>query len=156
MPYRASAQYIFVGRDPRDVFMSMWNHYSAYTPEMYRRVNETPGRVGPPLPPCPGDIHEFWRLWTTRGWFEWETEGWPHWSNFRHVQSWWTFRHLPNILHVHYNDLLADLAGEIARIAGWLGIDCPPDRLAGIAELTSFRGMKRDAELLEPTAGAAC
>jgi aryl sulfotransferase len=152
LPYRDNAQYIVVGRDPRDVFMSMWNHYSAYTPEFYERANATPGRVGPPLPPCPQDIRAFWAMWINRGWFAWESEGYPHWANLRHVQTWWNYRHQPNILFVHFNDLLADLEGEIARIAAWLGIDCPPDTRAAIAGLLTFESMKRDADQLNPQA----
>jgi len=35
-------------------------------------------------------------------------------------------RHLPNILFVHYNDLKADLEGEMRRIARFLEIEVPP------------------------------
>jgi aryl sulfotransferase len=150
--YLEQAKYIVVGRDPRDVFMSLWNHYSAYTPSMYEAVNETPGRVGPPLEPCPKDIRDFWALWINKGWFAWESEGYPHWSNFRHVQSWWNYQHLPNVLLVHFNDLLADLAGEIARIAHYLEIDCSRATLSAIADLVTFKNMKRDAETLVPDA----
>lgn len=149
---RENTKYIVVGRDPRDVFMSMWNHYSSYTPEFIEAVNEMPGRVGPPLPPCPGDIREFWHMFINRGWFDWESEGYPHWSNLRHVQTWWLERAQPNVLFVHHSDLLADLAGEIRRIATFLAIDCPPDILAGVTDLVSFVSMKRDAEALDPGA----
>ena len=150
--YLDQARYIVVGRDPRDVFMSLWNHYSAYTPAMFEAMNETSGRVGPPMEACPDDIRELWALWIKRGWFEWESEGYPHWSNFRHVQTWWIYRHLPNILFVHFNDLLADLDGEIARIAGHLKIKCPPTTLKAIADMVTFKSMKRDAETLKPEA----
>ena len=33
--YFPQAKYIVVGRDTRDVFMSLFNHYSAYTEFMY-------------------------------------------------------------------------------------------------------------------------
>ena len=39
-----------------------------------------------------------------------------------HIQSWWNYRHLPNILFVHYNDLKENLTGEIRRIADFLAI----------------------------------
>ena len=143
-------QYIVVGRDPRDVFMSLWNHYRAYTSEVMAAMNETPGRVGPPMPLCPNDIHEFWDQWITRGWFDWETEGYPHWSNLRHVQTWWDYRHLQNTLFVHFNDLLADLPGEIRRLADYLKISCSDDMVQSIAELTTFASMKRNAKQIGP------
>ena len=152
---RENTKYIVVGRDPRDVFMSMWNHYAAYTPELFAAVNDKPGRVGPPLQPCPEDIREFWQMFISRGWFDWESEGYPHWSNLRHVQTWWQERAQPNILFVHYNDLLADLAGEIGRIATYLDIECAPETLSAITERVTFISMKRDAEALDPEAAFA-
>ena len=123
--YDSRLKYVYVARDARDVFMSFWNHYGSYTEEAYARFNGTPGRVGPELPRCPNDIHELWRNWITRGWFEWETEGYPFHANLHHVQSWWDYRHLPNILFVHYADLLADFEGEARRVAGFLEIEVP-------------------------------
>jgi len=46
---REKSKYIIVGRDPRDVFMSFWNHYSNYTDEFIAEMNDTPCRVGPPF-----------------------------------------------------------------------------------------------------------
>jgi aryl sulfotransferase len=77
--YDPRVKYIYVGRDARDVFMSLWNHYRSYTEAAFIGFNSTPGRVGPELPRCPDDIHEGWHNWITRGWFEWETEGYPFW-----------------------------------------------------------------------------
>src|SRR5258708_9631282 len=72
LPYFPQVKYIVVGRDARDVFMSMWNHHSNYIPEVYEGMNNTPGRVGDPMPPCPANIRDFWRGWISRRWFEWE------------------------------------------------------------------------------------
>ena len=149
---RKGTKYIIVGRDPRDVFMSFWNHYSSYTREFIAEMNDTPGRVGPPLRPCPDDIHALWNMWINKGWFEWETEGYPHWSNLHHVQTWWHDREQPNILFVHFNDLLADLEGEIGRIADYLDIECPSETVSAIADLVTFKSMKRDAEAIGPNA----
>src|SRR5262249_25037093 len=146
LPYFAGMKYIVVGRDARDVFMSLWNHYSNYTPEFMGLLNNTPERVGEPLPVAPPDILAFWRKWTSAGWFEWESEGYPFWSNLRHVQTWWNYRHLPNILFVYYNALLADLPREIGRIADYLDIKLSKSMRDEIVELVSFSSMKRDAE----------
>jgi aryl sulfotransferase len=143
-------KYIVVGRDARDVFMSLWNHYSNYTPEFMDVLNSTPLRVGDPMPVPPTDILAFWRKWTSAGWFEWESEGYPFWSNLRHVQTWWNYRQLPNIFFVHYNALLADMPGQIVRIADYLGIELSKTMRDDIAELVSFSSMKRDAEEINP------
>ena len=51
-PYFPEAKYVVVGRDTRDVFMSLWNHYSAYTDLAYSLFNdsERPGLRVPALP----------------------------------------------------------------------------------------------------------
>lgn len=150
LPFFPQVRYVVVGRDARDVFMSLWNHYRAYTPEFYRLLNESPGRVGDSLPLCPKEARLFWYLWITRGWFEWESEGYPFWSNMRHVQSWWDFRHLPNVLFVHFNDLLSDLRGEVLRVADFLDIEVPEDALPSVLNAVTFTTMKANAERIWP------
>jgi aryl sulfotransferase len=146
LPYREDLRYILVGRDPRDVFMSLWNHYRNYSPLVIKLVNEVPGRVGDPFPPCPDDIHELWSSWISRGWFEWESDGWPWFSLLHHAQSYWNHRHLPNLFFVHYADLKADLEGEIRRIAGFLGIEHTDEAFRGIAEAVHFDTVKKNPE----------
>ena len=149
LPFYSQVKYIVVGRDARDVFMSLWNHYRNYRPEFYERANH-PAHVRRPLPRCPEDVHEFWRQWMTKGWFEWESDGYPFWSILHHTQTWWDFRHLPNILFVHYNDLLQDLKGGIRRVARFLEIDASEELLSRIAGAVSFGSMKRQADRLVP------
>ena len=153
LPFHPELKYIFVGRDPRDVFMSMWNHYKNFSDAAMARFNLTVGRVGDELPPCPEDIHEFWRGWLTRGSFAWEREGYPWWSNLRLAQTWWNFRHLENILFVHYADLLADLEGEMKRVAKYLRIEVPADRWLGMVRNATFQSMKANGDKILPFAG---
>ena len=155
LPYYPQIKYIVVSRDPRDVFMSLWNHYDSYTPDTYEHFNSPPGRVGAPHPVCPQTVREFWQLWITRGWFEWENEGYPFWSNMRHVQTWWDCRHLPNFLFVHYNHLKQDPADQILRVADYLDIEVCTEDLARVVESTSFDTMRaaaiaREAEREKP------
>lgn len=150
LPYYPQVKYIVVGRDARDVFMSFWNHYSNFTDATYAGLNDPRGRIGPPMPPCPQDIHECWTNWINRGWFEWESEGYPHSGNLYHTQCWWKFRHLDNILFVHFNDLLANLAEEIRRIAGYLEIDLSEEALSTIAQAVSFSSVKQSAAMMGP------
>lgn len=144
LPFYSQVKYIVVGRDGRDVFMSMWNHYRNFTDEFLETLNET----GFPFIKCPDDIRELWQMWITKGYFEWETEGSPFWSNFRHVQTWWNIKDLPNVLFVHYSDLLADLEGELRRIIAYLDMDVPDDILLKIADAVTFKTMKQNAEKL--------
>jgi aryl sulfotransferase len=151
--YDARIKYLYVARDARDVFMSLWNHYTTMTDEFFALMNGLGGRVGEELPRPAGDIHTFWRDWTTRGWFPWETDGWPYWSHLYNVQSWWNFRALPNLRLVHYNDLLQDTEGEIRRMAEFLEIDVPERCWPGIVKAVSFEEMKRQGERYAPGGG---
>jgi aryl sulfotransferase len=87
LPFHPSIKYLYVGRDPRDVFMSFHNFYSNFTPQAIDGWNGILGRVGDELARCPDDIHTFWRTYMTKGSFPWETEGFPTVSVLHHVQS---------------------------------------------------------------------
>lgn len=148
LPFFPQVHYLVVGRDPRDVFVSLWNHHSNYTPAGLEMIasyaNETPGRVGQRFPAAPEDIHTFWREWIGQGWFAWESEGYPYWGNLHHTQSWWAYRHLPNIHFVHYNDLSSNLTGEVRRIAAFLGIALAEESLSGMLQALSLDAMRED------------
>ena len=146
LPYFEQVKYIVVGRDARDVFMSLWHFYRGFGDSFYEKVNrDWPGKS---FPRCPEDISDFWRDWIGKGWFEWESEGYPFWSNLRHVQTWWDFKYLPNILFVHFNDLLGNLETEIQRVADFLDIDLPSGLRPKIAEAVTFKNVKQNAEQL--------
>jgi len=153
MRYERQLKYLYVARDARDVFMSLWNHYTNMTDEFMTLMNLLLGREGEEFPPVSGDIHDFWRSWMTRSTFPWESDGWPYWSHLSNVQSWWNFRHLPNIQLVHYADLLADTEGEMRRIAAFLEIDVPEDRWSEIVGAVSFGEMRRQAAAYVPGGG---
>jgi aryl sulfotransferase len=149
LPFYPQVKYIVVGRDIRDMFMSMWNHYSHFTPASYARFNDS-ARVGEPFPICPDDIHVFWKEWITRGKFAWESEGYPFPGNMHHIQSWWHYHHLDNILFVHYNDLLANLQSEVQRISSFLQIELPLKSLVNLLPSLSLESMRRDREKNNP------
>lgn len=149
LPYFENAKYVCVGRDARDAFMSLWNHYRSYTPEAYALFNSGEAAADP-CPRCPDDIHEFWAWWIARGAFPWQGSGYPFSSHFEHFQCFWEFRQLPNILLVHYNDLKADLGLEMRRIADFLEIQVPEDLWPVLVQSAGFEAMKRDGEKLLP------
>jgi len=153
MVYDERLKYLYVARDGRDVFMSLWNHYANMTDEIMTLFRLTPGRVGDELPPPPDDVHAFFRTWVSQGWFEWERDGWPYWSHLYNVQSWWDYRDAPNIQLVHYGDMLADTEGSMRRIADFLEIDVPEARWPAIVKAVSFQEMKRQGEKYAPGGG---
>lgn len=140
------ARYIFVGRDGRDVVWSLHNHFVNANADFYAALNDTPGRVGPPVDRPPADTGVFFREWL-------EGDGYPLWSFWENVESWWAIRELPNVKLVHFNDLKADLAGGIADIADFLDIAIAPDRHDAIVAHCSFDYMKAHAENAAPLGG---
>ena len=139
-------KYIYVGRDLRDVFMSMWNHHRNYTDETLEQIRGFDDELGKAWPDCPDDIKAFWRDWISRGPFPWESDGYPYWSSLHHLATWWRYRHLANILFVHFNDLKADIEGEMRRVAAFLGIAVPEAAWPGLADAVSIETMRANAD----------
>ena len=145
--FSPQAKYIYIGRDGRDVVWSMYNHHANANQSWYDVLNETPGRVGPPIEEPPDDIRQYWHSWLER-------DGHPFWPFWENVQSWWQIRHLPNVLLVHFTNLKQDMPGEIRRIAHFLDIPINESRWAAILEHCSFDWMKRNATKSVPLGGA--
>ena len=145
LPWNERVKYVYVGRDGRDVFMSWWNHYAAFTDTAYQLLNSGPDFAGEPLARCPDDIHELFDGWVHRASFPWEQDGFPCWSHFYHAQSFWKFRQLTNIHFVHYSALKADLAGEMRKLAAFLGIAVEEATWPARIDGASFESMKREA-----------
>jgi hypothetical protein len=70
-----------------------------------------------------------------------------------HVAGWWAHRDDPNVLFLHYEDLVHELAGSLRRIAGFCGLDVAPDRFAGILERCGFAFMKAHEGQFDPLLG---
>ncbi|MEM7537101.1 MAG: sulfotransferase domain-containing protein [Chloroflexota bacterium] len=143
LPYYPQVKYVVIGRDARDVFMSLWNHFSNYEDDFYQKLDEVSALLSGPCPRCPEDIHSFWEGWINQGWFDWEQEGYPFWGNMHHAQTWWHYRHLDNVEMFHYDDLLTDTVGEIKRIAELLGIEISDEALSAIVEYSSLSAMRQ-------------
>jgi aryl sulfotransferase len=153
IPFYEGNRYIVVGRDARDVFMSMWNHHMNYS-EMIRGVRtEFEQQSGRDFPMDFEDIHAFWKVWVSKSWYEWEGDGFPYWSHFHHLKTWWEYRHLSNIHFVHFADLLDDPAPALRAIANHLGISIDEAKFPGVLERITFKVMKKDFGNIMPEAG---
>ena len=119
LPFYDEVKYIHVARDGRDACMSFHNHGTGFTGKMLEGLNkagledDTIGRPYPYIDPDPG---RFFHQWITRGEVPGHEEGSPSMSYFHFERSWWEARNRPNVLLVHYNDLKADLSGEMHRV----------------------------------------
>jgi len=145
--FSEKVKYIYIGRDGRDVLWSMFNHHSNANDAWYEALNDTPGRVGPPIGRPPESIIAYYLDWLGRDGHPW----WPFWENIR---SWWEIRDLPNVFLLHFADLKRDLPGEIRRIAEFLEIPIDESKWDGILEHCSFEYMKANATASVPLGGA--
>jgi aryl sulfotransferase len=153
IPFFEGNRYIVVGRDGRDVFMSLWNYHMNYTGPIKEVIADFEQRTGRAFPLDYPDIASLWKAWISKGWYDWEGDGFPYWSHFHHIKTWWEYRHLPNIHFVHFADLLNDPAPQIRAIAKHLGIEIDEEQFPGILERITFKGMKKDFGKIMPEAG---
>ena len=147
LTFSPKARYLYIGRDGRDVVWSFYNHHAKANQLWYDALNDTPGRVGPPIERPDPDIRRYFRTWL-------EQDGQPFWSYWENISTWWAARHLPNVRLVHFNRLKADLEGEMRAIAGFLGVDIAEDRWPEIVRHCGFDYMKQHAEQMAPLGGA--
>ena len=145
--FSPKAKYIYVARDGRDVVWSFYNHHANANQLWYDALNDTPGRVGPPIERPDPDVRRYFRRWL-------EEDGYPIWSYWENIRSWWEARQTPNIMLVHFNDLKADLEGEMRRIADFLGCDIDEERWSTIIDHCTFAYMKKNAAHVAPLGGA--
>lgn len=145
--FSPQAKYIYIGRDGRDVLWSLYHHHTTANESWYDALNNTPGRIGPPMEKSPADIRQYYHDWLDKDGHPW----WPFWHNIR---SWWDIRNLPNVTLLHFANLKKDMPGEIRRIAAFLDIAVDETKWNGILEHCSFAYMKAHAAKSVPLAGA--
>jgi len=145
--FSAAAKYLYIGRDGRDVVWSLYNHHVNANGLWYEALNDTPGRVGPPIEPPPDSIHQYFLDWLDR-------DGYPFWPFWENVRSWWAIKDLPNVLLLHFAEMKADMPGQIRRVAEFLETPIDDSRWPAILEHCSFAYMKRHAAQSVPLGGA--
>ncbi|MFZ5834359.1 MAG: sulfotransferase domain-containing protein [Pseudomonadota bacterium] len=145
--FSPKAKYLYIGRDGRDVMWSMHNHHANANALWYESLNNTPGRVGPPIDPPTDDIHQYFLDWLDK-------DGFPFWPFWENIRSWWEIRHLPNVMLLHFNDLKADMPGQMRQIARFLQIPIDEGRWPAMLEHCSFDYMKQHGEKTVPLGGA--
>ena len=150
IPYFDNVTYLFVARDPRDAFISMGNHQQKHEPRGDAAFHESAAgaRCGDaaPVRRCAARF----RNWISASGIP--EEGVPTEFNvLHHAQTFWEFRHLPNIHLFHYSDMRADLAGQMRRVADAAGITVDAALWPKLVEAASFERMKENADALAPT-----
>jgi aryl sulfotransferase len=145
--FSPKAKYLYLGRDGRDVVWSMFNHHVNANQLWYGALNDTPGRVGPPIGHPPTDIRQYWRDWM-------DSDGHPFWPFWDNIRTWWAVRDLPDVMYIHFDAMKRDMPGEIRLIAEFLDIPIDEARWDRIVEYCTFDWMKANATKSVPLGGA--
>ena len=74
-------------------------------------------------------------------------------SHHHHAASFWPYRDLPNVLMVHYADLLADLEAQMRRVAAFTQIEVAEDAWPELVAAARFDAMKQEAIRNEEQSG---
>ena len=155
LPLHADVTYLVVGRDPRDVAISLEHHVANMDFEHFLALraaavgNEDLAEL--PERPVPSeDPVERFRTFVAD---ETPGRGGPPTlaSVLHHLDTGWQRRHEPNVALFHYADLKADLAGELLRLARVLGIPCSPERARALAPEASLARMRERAAEVAPS-----
>jgi aryl sulfotransferase len=147
VPIEPEVSYLVVARHPLDVAVSLYHQGDNINRDRLRQLTGAPPERG--APPARPPLH----TWLVR-WIELDSDPRTELDSLPgvlwHLTDAWRRRREPNVLLVHYDDLLADLDGQMRGIAAWLGIDVPARRWSALVEAATFAAMRRKAAVLVP------
>jgi hypothetical protein len=150
IPLDPRATYIVVGRHPLDMAVSLYHQGDNINRARVRQLagQPEPDRPPPPRPP----LHEWLLRWIGRDALpQQEMDSLP--GVMWHLSDAWARRDEPNVVLVHYDDLSADLDGEMRRLAALLGITVPDKTWASLVKAATFGQMRAAAARVSPDPG---
>jgi aryl sulfotransferase len=158
IPADPQVTYITVGRDPRDVAISLRNHGRNLKRDVIRRLIHVAVHPGDEAAEAPADGHDERDLLDERTYLlRWVDNDDPPYVNLDSLRAlvWtqsraWIRRTEPNVMLLHYADLSADLAGQMRRIAERLGIEIDENAWPELVEAATFQQMRNRADELAP------
>jgi len=150
IPVEPQVSYVVVARHPLDMAVSLYHQGANINRERLSQLTGAPPPEGPA--PTPRPLHT-WLL----DWIERDSDPRQDMDSLPgvlwHLADAWQRRAEPNVLLVHYDDLLADLPGQMRRIAARLGIEVPAERWPTLERAATFAEMRQQARALVPNTG---
>jgi aryl sulfotransferase len=150
LPYFEEVSYVFCGRDPRDVFLSMCDHMRNLSQATMADIARRAGLAEPP--PLPENPNELFPLWLTLGEQPWQRDGFPFGSVLDLTLTYWEYRRLPNLIFLHYADLTTHLDEEMRRLSAFLQIPVDEEKWPTLIRAATFESMKGNAGHVAPGA----
>ncbi|MGH8791941.1 MAG: sulfotransferase domain-containing protein [Stackebrandtia sp.] len=153
VPSDPRVTYLAVGRDPRDVAISLFHQGKNLDRERVRVLTGEPARKDETTPEGPPKTER-------EGFLRWvDNEDDPHenldtlYGLVWQQQRAWDRRDESNVALVHYADLKRDLKGQMRRLAELLEIDVAASTLPGLAEAATFGRMRKRSADYAPDEG---
>jgi hypothetical protein len=146
LPLDPRATYIVVARHPLDAAVSLWHQGNNIDRERLQDLTGTPAPVGEaPRPP----LREWLSAWIDRAADPVAAmdslDGVMH-----HISDAWSRRHHANVVLVHFDDLRADLLGQMRQLAHRLGLAEAEQVPVELTAEASFDTMRDGAAELAP------
>ena len=147
IPLDPRATYLVTARHPLDMAVSLYHQGDNIDRARVRQLTGQPEPTGPPRPRPP--LHD----WLLR-WIADDDDPREHLDSLPgvlwHLSDAWSRRGRPNVVLVRYEDLLADLAGQMRGLAVRLGIEVPADAWAPLVQAATFEAMSGQADMIAP------
>lgn len=147
VPLDPRATYVVVARHPLDLAVSLYHQGDNIDRERLAAL------TGSPLLPRAArpDLHPWLLQWVDADVSpQDQMDSLP--GVMHHLGDAWARRGAGNVLLVHYDGLLADLEGEMRRLAGRLGLAVPEERWPAIVDAATFTRMRARADEVTPNA----
>jgi hypothetical protein len=147
LPLEPRATYVVVARHPLDMAVSLYHQGANIDRERLRRLTGRPERAA--RPQARPSVEEWLRSWIQDDADPREQlDSLP--GVMWHLADAWSRRHEPNVVLVHYDDLQADLAGQMRRLAAILDVRVHEDLWPRLVAAASFASMRAAAERVAP------
>ncbi|MET8526218.1 sulfotransferase domain-containing protein [Micromonospora sp. NPDC005172] len=147
VPLDPRAHYVVVARHPLDMAVSLYHQAGNLDRARVAELTGQPAPAGPPRvrPPL--------AAWLP-SWIDHEVDPRVELDSlpgvFWHLGDAWARRHEPNVELVHYDDLRADLGGQMRLLADRWGVAVPAGRWPDLVEAATFGRMRERADQLAP------
>ena len=147
VPMDDRVTYLVVGRHPLDAAVSLYHQGDNIDRARMRELTGGPEPDGPDEPrPA---LHE-WLV----GFVEWDGDP-REWldtlpGQMLHLDDAWSRRAAPNVVLLHYDDLLADLEGSMRALAGRLGIGVDEAVWPELVRAATFDAMRERSSTFAP------
>jgi hypothetical protein len=156
IPHDPTVTYVCVGRDPRDVALSIDRHIDNTDVSAFLRAREKAAEIdaielGPVQHQAPrpaGVLDRFWQ------WVDDETPSTRIGSSLRrtmeHLQTFRAAGDELDVVFLHYDDLKADLEGQMRQLAARLGIEVGEHRWPDLVRAATLESMRSRADVTVP------